>query len=172
MNRHGLDKDRVTVLEGRCRESGASTPYLPFLDALRRGLHLREEDSAEQGFEHLCVMRIGRRHPGFADQTRVRIHAHMQLVAAGGLAPLERPGGIGVFGIGFTGAGRTAMGLDQAGVYQRTVLDQQPLAVQLPVQLPRQLGGQPLPGQSAPEPANGGFIGHPIVQPQSQKAPE
>jgi class 3 adenylate cyclase len=42
---HSLDSEKVTVLQGRCQSYGSDTPYLPFLDALRRGLYLREEDS-------------------------------------------------------------------------------------------------------------------------------
>ncbi|MEE8555933.1 MAG: adenylate/guanylate cyclase domain-containing protein, partial [bacterium] len=46
--RHAIEGDTITVLEGRCQSYGAETPYLPFLDALRRGLQLREEDSAAE----------------------------------------------------------------------------------------------------------------------------
>jgi class 3 adenylate cyclase/tetratricopeptide (TPR) repeat protein len=40
--RHAIDRDKVTILEGRCQSYGATTPYLPFLDALRRGLRVHE----------------------------------------------------------------------------------------------------------------------------------
>ena len=43
--RHNLDRKKITVIQGRCQSFGISTPYLPFLDTLRRGLHLNEEDS-------------------------------------------------------------------------------------------------------------------------------
>ncbi|MEE9612114.1 MAG: adenylate/guanylate cyclase domain-containing protein [Desulfatiglandales bacterium] len=43
--RHSLDRERITVLEGRCRSYGIDTPYLPMVNALRRGLDLKEEDS-------------------------------------------------------------------------------------------------------------------------------
>ena len=46
--RSGLDRNRVGIVEGRCQSYGAETPYLPFLDALRRALNLRDEDSPEQ----------------------------------------------------------------------------------------------------------------------------
>lgn len=46
--RHSLDSEKVTVLQGRCQSYGSDTPYLPFLNALRRGLHLREEDSPSE----------------------------------------------------------------------------------------------------------------------------
>jgi predicted ATPase len=49
--RHGLDREKVSVLQGRCQSYGSDTPYLPFLDALRRGLHLREEDSPAELLE-------------------------------------------------------------------------------------------------------------------------
>jgi tetratricopeptide (TPR) repeat protein len=37
----------MTAWEGRCQSFGAQTPYLPFLDALRRGLQLSENDLRE-----------------------------------------------------------------------------------------------------------------------------
>jgi len=40
-----LDGDKITVLEGRCQSHGISTPYFPFLDAMRRDLQLGEEDA-------------------------------------------------------------------------------------------------------------------------------
>ena len=45
--RHALDRDKVAVHQGRCQSYGTHTPYLPFLDALRRGLDLRDEDSPQ-----------------------------------------------------------------------------------------------------------------------------
>jgi class 3 adenylate cyclase/tetratricopeptide (TPR) repeat protein len=36
--RQSVDRDTVTVLEGRCQSYGAETPYLPMLDALRHAL--------------------------------------------------------------------------------------------------------------------------------------
>jgi class 3 adenylate cyclase/tetratricopeptide (TPR) repeat protein len=41
--RQGIDRDQVTILEGRCQSYGKETPYLPLLDALRRGLRLLDE---------------------------------------------------------------------------------------------------------------------------------
>jgi len=41
--RHGLDSKAITVLEGFCQARGRETPYLPFVDALRRALNLHEE---------------------------------------------------------------------------------------------------------------------------------
>ncbi|MEE8433270.1 MAG: AAA family ATPase, partial [bacterium] len=43
--RQGIDRDAVTVLQGRCQSFGQATPYLPLINALRRGLELREEDT-------------------------------------------------------------------------------------------------------------------------------
>jgi DNA-binding SARP family transcriptional activator/tetratricopeptide (TPR) repeat protein len=43
--RQGLDRERIVVVEGRCQATGSGTPYLPFLDAMRRGLRLRSESS-------------------------------------------------------------------------------------------------------------------------------
>lgn len=45
--RHGLDRTRISILEGRCQSYGTATPYRPFIDAMRRGLHLREDESGE-----------------------------------------------------------------------------------------------------------------------------
>jgi class 3 adenylate cyclase/tetratricopeptide (TPR) repeat protein len=45
--RHSLDRKAVTILEGRCQSFGTATPYLPFIDALRRGLQLREGEAGE-----------------------------------------------------------------------------------------------------------------------------
>ena len=49
--RHSLIRDEVSVLEGRCQSYGAHTPYLPFIDALRRGLRIGDIDDAEQAVE-------------------------------------------------------------------------------------------------------------------------
>jgi predicted ATPase len=42
--RHRLDRHQVTVVQGWCHASGITTSYLPFLEVLRRGLGLRDED--------------------------------------------------------------------------------------------------------------------------------
>ena len=44
--RHGLEGEGVVVVEGRCQAFGKDTPYLPFIDALRHGLGLREAEAA------------------------------------------------------------------------------------------------------------------------------
>jgi class 3 adenylate cyclase len=49
--RHSLDRNRITVLQGRCQSYGTDTPYLPIVNALRRGLDLREDDSSAQLLE-------------------------------------------------------------------------------------------------------------------------
>ena len=43
--RHSLDRNRTTILQGRCQSFGSDIPYFPLLNALRRGLHLNEEDT-------------------------------------------------------------------------------------------------------------------------------
>jgi len=43
--RHSLDKNKVTVLQGRCQSYGKSIPYFPHINSLRRGLNLRDEDT-------------------------------------------------------------------------------------------------------------------------------
>jgi class 3 adenylate cyclase/tetratricopeptide (TPR) repeat protein len=49
--RHSLDRNKITVLEGRCQTYGSDIPYFPLLNALRRGLRLREEDTPAQLLE-------------------------------------------------------------------------------------------------------------------------
>jgi predicted ATPase/class 3 adenylate cyclase len=50
--RHQLEQKNVTVLQGRCDSYGSDIPYLPFIDALRWGLHLKkEEDSPSELLE-------------------------------------------------------------------------------------------------------------------------
>ncbi len=49
--RHSLEQERVMMLEGRCHAYGTNTPYLPMVNALRRGLNLREDDSPTQLLE-------------------------------------------------------------------------------------------------------------------------
>ena len=49
--RHKLDRKKITVLQGRCQPYGRNIPYFPFIDALRRGLHLREEESPAELLE-------------------------------------------------------------------------------------------------------------------------
>jgi class 3 adenylate cyclase/tetratricopeptide (TPR) repeat protein len=44
--RRSVDRDTVTLLEGRCQSYGADTPYLPMLDALRRGLRIQDLTSS------------------------------------------------------------------------------------------------------------------------------
>ncbi len=46
--RQQLDTEKSFLVEGRCDTYGISTPYLPFIDALRRGLNLNVGDSPEQ----------------------------------------------------------------------------------------------------------------------------
>jgi tetratricopeptide (TPR) repeat protein len=43
--RHGLNRSKITVLQGRCQSYGTNTPYFPHINALRRGLNLREDDT-------------------------------------------------------------------------------------------------------------------------------
>jgi class 3 adenylate cyclase/tetratricopeptide (TPR) repeat protein len=49
--RHSIDRSKITVLEGRCQTYGSDTPYFPLLNALRRGLRLREEDTPKMLLE-------------------------------------------------------------------------------------------------------------------------
>jgi tetratricopeptide (TPR) repeat protein len=42
--RHSLNRNTITVLQGRCQSHGTRIPYFPFINALRRGLNLSDED--------------------------------------------------------------------------------------------------------------------------------
>ncbi len=46
-----LDREKITVLQGWCQSYGSDIPYLPFIDALRRGLQLKEEYSPTELLE-------------------------------------------------------------------------------------------------------------------------
>jgi class 3 adenylate cyclase/tetratricopeptide (TPR) repeat protein len=43
--RHSLNRSEITVLQGRCQSYGTSIPYFPLINALRRGLNLRDKDT-------------------------------------------------------------------------------------------------------------------------------
>jgi class 3 adenylate cyclase/tetratricopeptide (TPR) repeat protein len=49
--RHMLDREEITVLQGRCQPYGRNIPYFPFIDSLRWGIRLREEDSPAELLE-------------------------------------------------------------------------------------------------------------------------
>lgn len=42
-----MDRDRITIVHGRCDSQGKNTPYLPIINALRQGLGLGDEDAPE-----------------------------------------------------------------------------------------------------------------------------
>ena len=46
--RHSLNREEVTVLQGRCQAYGSSIPYFPHINALKRGLNLRDEDATAE----------------------------------------------------------------------------------------------------------------------------
>jgi class 3 adenylate cyclase/uncharacterized membrane-anchored protein YhcB (DUF1043 family) len=43
--RNSLDRKKITFLQGRCQSYGENTPYLPFINAFKRGLSLTENDT-------------------------------------------------------------------------------------------------------------------------------
>ena len=47
----GLDREQVTVPQGRCQPYAGDIPYFPFLDSLRRSLHLSEHDSQAESLQ-------------------------------------------------------------------------------------------------------------------------
>ena len=46
--RHSFDREKINVLEGRCQNYGVDTPYFPLVNALRRGLDLRDDAGPDQ----------------------------------------------------------------------------------------------------------------------------
>ena len=46
--RHSLNRAEITVLQGRCQSYGTSIPYFPHINALRRGLNLRDDDTPSE----------------------------------------------------------------------------------------------------------------------------
>jgi class 3 adenylate cyclase/tetratricopeptide (TPR) repeat protein len=46
--RHCLNRNTITVLQGRCQSHGTRIPYFPFINALRRGLNLSDDDSPSE----------------------------------------------------------------------------------------------------------------------------
>ncbi|MCZ6730026.1 MAG: BTAD domain-containing putative transcriptional regulator, partial [SAR324 cluster bacterium] len=56
--RHGMERGRMAELQGHCLPNGINTPYLPFLDVLRRGLRLRDEDMPARHVEKMVVRNV------------------------------------------------------------------------------------------------------------------
>jgi class 3 adenylate cyclase len=46
--KRGLEPKKIIILQGKCQSFGSDTPYLPFLDALRRELNLTEENHPDE----------------------------------------------------------------------------------------------------------------------------
>ena len=46
--RHRLDREKITVLQGWCQSYGRDIPYLPFINALQRGLKLSGDYSSSE----------------------------------------------------------------------------------------------------------------------------
>jgi class 3 adenylate cyclase/tetratricopeptide (TPR) repeat protein len=51
--RHGVPREQAVVLTGHCQSYGTDTPYLPMVDALRRGLRLEEAGGADALHDHV-----------------------------------------------------------------------------------------------------------------------
>jgi predicted ATPase len=71
--RHGIDREQITVLEGRCQSYGVDTPYLPFVDALRHGLDLGDDPSPAQRMEK-AVANIKAIDPALIDYLPYYLH--------------------------------------------------------------------------------------------------
>jgi len=46
--RHRLNREEITVVQGRCQAYGTRIPYFPHINALKRGLNLRDEDTTAE----------------------------------------------------------------------------------------------------------------------------
>ena len=46
--RHSLNREEIAVVQGRCQAYGTSIPYFPHINALKRGLNLRDEDTTAE----------------------------------------------------------------------------------------------------------------------------
>jgi class 3 adenylate cyclase/tetratricopeptide (TPR) repeat protein len=53
--RHALPREQAVVLTGHCQSYGTDTPYLPMVDALRRGLRLEEAGGADALHDHVVA---------------------------------------------------------------------------------------------------------------------
>jgi predicted ATPase/class 3 adenylate cyclase len=71
--RHSLAREHITVLEGRCQSYGIDTPYLPLVNALRRGLDLGEKESPAQLLEK-AVANIKTIDPALKDYIPYYLH--------------------------------------------------------------------------------------------------
>ncbi len=71
--RHSINRNQITVLQGRCQAYGSKTPYLPFINALRRGLRLLEEDSP-LGLQQKAVAGVLQTDPALAQYLPMYLH--------------------------------------------------------------------------------------------------
>jgi class 3 adenylate cyclase/tetratricopeptide (TPR) repeat protein len=71
--RRRLDRQQLTVLEGRCQSYGIDTPYLPLVNALRHGLILREDESPAQLMEK-AIANIQTIDPSLTDYIPYYLH--------------------------------------------------------------------------------------------------
>lgn len=71
--RHSINRSQINVLQGRCQAYGGKTPYLPFINALRRGLRLMEEDSP-LGLQQTAVANILQIDPALAQYLPMYLH--------------------------------------------------------------------------------------------------
>jgi predicted ATPase len=53
--RQSLDRNKVTIMRGRCQSVRTDTPYFPFISALADELHLRERDKPYQNPESVIA---------------------------------------------------------------------------------------------------------------------
>ena len=59
--RHSLNRSEIAVIQGRCQSYGQSIPYFPYINALRRGFKIRDEDTVIELHEKVVsnVLAIG-----------------------------------------------------------------------------------------------------------------
>ena len=71
--RQGLDREAVQLLQGRCQSYGGNIPYLPFIEILRDGLRLREDDPQANPVERV-VERVRAIDPELEDFIPLYLH--------------------------------------------------------------------------------------------------
>ena len=71
--RHSLNRSEITVLQGRCQSYGKSIPYFPHINALKRGLQLRDETNPVESHDKV-VTNVLAIHPSLEKYLPVYLH--------------------------------------------------------------------------------------------------
>lgn len=146
-------------------------PFTAGLAPIRLVGHHHRLVTPDHGFKFLAVMHVGRTQRHLPDQRVGFVHRHMRLVTVMRQALLDRVTGIPVT-TSLISLGRRAAGrLQQRRVHQRAGFQNQALGLKLPVDQAQQVFVQAVFAQPFAEIDQRGFIGHPILPAQPDKAP-